>query len=457
MDNKSKNKSVTSKSKKAKLIPQDTDVNLRCINIDCVFNSSLKTEPARNFCNHPNVKIESKFADVTIAICSEFRSKKDFVFKKPSTLIELKTEREIEIQGQPEPITEESLNKITTQELETEIEKRREEGTAPLTPVQETSEFEGPKIIQSGQPETIMDLNEIYRLTDDPRSDFLILKRLYRPYLKKGIILSIILHLVLIWFLFAAVSEKEKPVDSQNKQRIVIVEDIERPKFEPPDMDKPKEEETPKDIGKNEVRPKITPRNIVPKIRRPKDKTSDTTEIVKKNLDSIKAVTDSLLALKKGDTTRLILPDSLKSIYSENEIGMSLWYPRGWKITDNRSVNLNQEQFNGVIINTDTLSEDPGAVQIFILIDNPKMSGYNKSTFKNPFQMEDSLYSAYSTDPSLTGNKKISYKFFIFTDPTSSKNIFVNSETKKDSFEKYKKYIESIVRSIKIVSKPSNP
>ena len=54
------------------------DKRLRCINIDCVFNSSNEPDSERNLCQHPNLKVESKFADITIAICSEFRSKKDY-------------------------------------------------------------------------------------------------------------------------------------------------------------------------------------------------------------------------------------------------------------------------------------------------------------------------------------------------------------------------------------------
>jgi len=159
-----------------------------------------------------------------------------------------------------------------------------------------------------------------------------------------------------------------------------------------------------------------------------------------------------LLALN-SDTTRIFVPDSLKNFMPENEIGMKLWYPKNWKLTDNRSVNLNLQQFMGVIINTDSLSEDPGAVSIFIQIDDKKHTAYNKTTFKNTFQMDDSLVTAFSTDPQITGSKRISYKFFIFTDPTGESNVYVNSEAKQELFDKYKKYIEAIVRSVQIIKK----
>src|SRR5512138_3791239 len=65
-------------------------VKPRCINIDCAFNSSLNPGDRRNFCNHPNVFVAQEALEITIAICSEFRSKKDYKFEKPYTLIDLK-------------------------------------------------------------------------------------------------------------------------------------------------------------------------------------------------------------------------------------------------------------------------------------------------------------------------------------------------------------------------------
>lgn len=428
---------------------------LRCINIDCVFNSSNDPEHKRNICLHPNVNVEARFADITIAICSEFRSKKDYAFEKPVTLVELKTKEKTEISGVPD-INKTPVEKVTIEELE---ETLNGSGKEP-EPVKESTAFEHkpvkPVIVETG--ETDLTPSELYNLTDRPGTDFLILKKLYQPYMKRGMLFSVLLHILVIWILFSVASPMENKVDPQNQQRIVVVEDIETPKFDPPDVDKQKEDELKQLEEQNkikentsEVRPKITPRNIKPHINRPKEKTDSTMSLV--NVDSLKHITDSLLAVKnKLDTNHLNLPDSLKNTYSENAIGMSLWYPKDWKLTDNRGVNLNQEQFNGVIINTDSLSQDPGAVQMFILIDDPVHSNFNKTTFKNSFRMDDSTKSAWSTDPVTTGAKRVAYKFFIFMDNENKKNVYVNTETKKELFDKYKQYIEAIVRSIKIVS-----
>ncbi len=445
MDKKKENKNIESSQNK-----------LRCINIDCVFNSANDQGHVRNTCNHPKLYVESKFADITIAICSEFRSKKDYSFEKPTTLIDLKTREKTEVSGVPD-LSAEPVEKVTTDDLQKGLTPEQQE---KLLRIEQVSEPEKPKIVEAAPLSTEeLTPSEIYNLTDRPGTDFLILKKLYRPNMKRGMLFSIVVHIIALILLYVLVSPKENKIDPTQQQKIIVVEDVETPKFDPPDVDKIKEDEEKeksevKDNNKD-VRPKIKPKSIIPKINRPRNKTEDTTQIAKLNVDSLQHITDSLLAAKnKIDTNKLNLADSLKATYSENAIGMSLWYPKNWKLTDNRSVNLNQEQFNGVIINTDSASDDPGAVQIFIQIDDPQHSAFNKTTYKNPFQMDDTTRAGFSTDPVLTGAKRISYKFFIFSDDVGKKNVYVNTETKKDLFDKYKPFIDAIVRSIKIVNNP---
>lgn len=440
--------------------------HLRCINIDCVFNGSNHPGLVRNTCNHPNLKVESKFADITIAICSEFRSKKDYSFEIPSTLTDLKTRAHIEIKGHPDPAFT-HVEKITTEELEESIKETAEEDKelAAVTPVKDgvsqVIEYEKPVVIKTVDEQTIV--TEPILTTDTRHSDLQILKRLYQPYLRRGIVFSVITHLIMIWILYTFAVTKENNVDNSQQQRIVVVEDIQLPETPPPpDVKLPGEE--PKtdegDIGKNttDVRPKITPKTVKPRIIRPKTLNEDTTDIAKNNIsDSLRRVNDSLLAVKMGDTTRLNLPDSLKSFIPQNAIGLQLWFPRDWKYRDNREINLSQKEFNGVIINTDSLSEDPKAVTMIIGVDDPKHSYFNKTTFKNTFAMDDSTETAFYADPMTTGMSSIIYKFFIFTDATGTKNLFVNADIKKEKFDKYKPYVEAIVRSIKIAGTQPPP
>ena len=237
---------------------------LRCINIDCVFNSSNVFKAKRNTCSHPKVAVESRFADITIAICSEFRSKKDYTFQQPSTLLEVKTGIKTEIEHTPE-IGVTPVEKVTTEELEKSVSKTKKKDEQILIPVVK------PQIIEA-MPEVKEDVSysEKYNLTDNPKSDFLILRKFYQPYTKKGFIGSVAIHLFIIFLLYLLIVPKDEEQNSNSLQRIVVVEDLDMPKFDPPDVDKMKEEELKiKEDEKKDVRPEITPKKITPHIKRP--------------------------------------------------------------------------------------------------------------------------------------------------------------------------------------------
>lgn len=439
--------------------PAGEEIKLKCINIDCVFNSSAHRGRPRNTCRHPNLKVESSFADLTIAICSEFRSKKDYVFEKPAILVELKTGNKSEIIGRPDP-TLSHTEKITSEDLEKSIHYETEVQpvvTEPsVTAKQAAVETLKPVVIDQRSEKELL-LSEHYKLTTDSSTDFLILRRFYRSFFRRGIILSIIAHLIVIWLIYLSFVPKDENNKLQSNQRIVVIEDLEMPKFEPPDIDKKEEPEIKTDDGT--VRPEIKPKNVIPKIKRPKDKTSEDSSGIVKNQtsDSLRRVTDSLLAAQnKFDTLRYIIPDSLKTTFGNDVTPMTFSVPPNWKITDYRTVGLQAENFKGVIVNADTLSEDPSSVNLFIEMDDPKLGTFNKTTFKNPFEMDDSTYSAHTTDPRLTGNQRISYKFYIHTDQTGLNNIYVDAQVKKELFDKYKKIIDAIVRTIRILPKPKD-
>lgn len=434
---------------------------LRCINIDCVFNSSNEQGAIRNTCSHPNVVVESRFADITIAICSEFRSKKDYSFEKPATIIELKTGEKTEIKGRPD-VGIETIEKVTTRELEEDVNRTSQTTDEPLK-IDKSINVQDhikPLIIEAAAKDpSEMTPDEIYNLSTRPGTDFLILKKIYQPNTRKGLIGSIFFHFFLLFLIYQFFVPKEEKHNGENNQRIVVVEDLEMPKFDPPDIDKIKEDEQKlleeqevKDNTKD-VRPKIQKKTITPNIKRPVDNTKDT-NLVKTN-DTNQVKNDSSLTKNTRDTNRIQIPDSLKATYDENEIGLKLWFPKGWKLVDNRTVNLNQKEFSGIILATDSLSEDPGAVNIFLLIDDPQHSAYNKATYKNPFQMDDSLVVGYVTDPIKSSGKKFSTKYYLFTDPTGAKNIQVNVDYASQAMmEKYQLMVDAVVRSIKIAPPP---
>lgn len=303
---------------------------------------------------------------------------------------------------------------------------------------------------------------EPFLTTDTKHSNFQLIKRLYQPNMRRGIIFSILLHLFAIWMIYIFASSKDNDKELQQQQRIVVVEDLEKPKFEPPDIDKPKEIEKTSISDNGEVRPVIKPKPIIPKINRPKNDTRDSSEIAKKNaMDSIKARNDSLLALSKKDTSRLVIPDSLRVHLSNNELGLHLDVPPNshWGIMNHATFGLPLEQFKGEILGLDSTSEDFKGASLIIQNDDPNHTVFNKTAYKNTFDMDDSsgTISAYNTDPQTGGLGKITYKFFIFFDKTGNNNLYVNIEVKnKDMFDKYKKQIEFIIRSIRLVPKSSN-
>jgi len=442
-----KNNNITDKK------AQNSNV-LRCINIDCIFNSSNEFGGVRNTCSHPKVAVESRFADITIAICSEFRSKKDYSFEKPASIVEIKTGETQEIISIPE-IGVTPVNKVTTEELEKSIStgKKPAEKQIIIPTVK-------PQIIE---PEPVNQENltfpEKYNLSENPKSDFSFRRKLYQPYTKKGFIISVVIHLFIILIMFLLIMPKEEDPNNNNQQRIVIVEDLEMPKFDPPDVDKMKEDEKKKedqsgdDKTKN-IRPNIQKKTVMPKIKRPSDNTDDTNKV--SSIDSSKFKIDTTLT--KLDTTRFLMPDSLRATFSENDVGLSMAYlSNGWKVIDNRNIS-GEKDFKGVILRLDSLNEDVKHVSVFILLDDPAHSVYNKNTYKNIFTMDDST-AAYVTDPQKLAAKKIQFKYFLFTDPVGLKNIHISADFDNDEMmQKYKPKVDAVIRTIKIVPpKPKTP
>ena len=435
-----------SKIEKKSKLSQEPKV-LRCINIDCVFNSSNEFGGVRNTCSHPKVAVESKFADITVAICSEFRSKKDYDFEKPSTIIDLKTGDKTEIINTPE-IGITPVEKVTTDELEKSVTFKDEKHPEQQIIIPTVK----PRIIEASPQEgEELSFSEKYNLTDNPKSDFLILRKLYQPYTRKGFISSIIIHIAAIIIMYQYIVPKEDDQNSNSQQRIVVVEDLEMPKFDPPDIDKLKEEEKKaEEEEKTDIRPKITTKKITPKIYRPSTDDADTNKSLTSDTNVSKV--DSSLVNKNQDTSRYVIPDSLRTSFSENEVGLFMQYDRTqWNLIDSRTINSNKN-FTGVILGIDSTKEDYKGVTIIINIDDPVNPKYNKATYKNIFAMDDSNVIAYATDPIKLSGKKSEYKYYLFTDNTNQKNIQINVEFINEAMlEKYKKVVDAIIRTIKIV------
>jgi hypothetical protein len=71
--------------------------------------------------------------------------------------------------------------------------------------------------------------------------------------------------------------------------------------------------------------------------------------------------------------------------------------------------------------------------------------------------MDDSVITAFVTDPVKSSGKKFSAKYYIFTDPTGLKNILVNVDFASQAMlDKYQKLVDAVVRSIKIAEPPKS-
>jgi hypothetical protein len=152
-------------------------------------------------------------------------------------------------------------------------------------------------------------------------------------------------------------------------------------------------------------------------------------------LDSLNA--DSLSA-------NFLIPDSLRKDFSEDDIGLRMYFPNNWKLTDQRDINKNEKDFKGVLL-TDTTAKQEGTMTLFIFLDK-EGKDFRKDDFKTVFKMEDTTLTAYSKEPrNIAGFTE--YKFYIFG---KTEKLSVGAQIRKQYFKEYKNVIEAVVRSIKI-------
>jgi hypothetical protein len=419
---------------------QPADFRTRCINIDCVFNSSIDINDVRNLCNNPALNIKSEKTEITLAICSEFRSKKDYKFVKPDVVIDLKTNTSINIEKPAEEVTVEEISVITQKELIDDVNEKKGiiEENIPLSP----------QIIETPVSENLQ-----ITLTNGNLQNFQILKRLYQPYLKRGLIFSVIIHLVAIGIFYSLFSSgRGKSISVPPEQRIVVIEDIEQPKFEPPDVDKKTEiSDDGTDVASKEVRPDIKPKNIKPKITRPTEKIIDT-NLVNNDSNSISKDTSSFVTAR--DTNMTYLPDSLFQAYmtDTNFIPITFNWPNGWIVKDTKN-DYNYTKEVGVTIQNSLDADSLTTYIVLRLNPDPVEFDQMKRKIKNTILMKDTTYECFATDPekSIQKSKKVDYNFWI--DTKTKYTVIVKSETKPEFFEINKLLIEGIVRSIRILKK----
>jgi len=313
------------------------------------------------------------------------------------------------------------------------------------------------------EPLTPMTDDEMLQVKIGRKNPFHLNRLLYRKNMTIGIVSSVVLASIVI-FLFYSIVGKQETKFIEPERRLVVLNDIPaKINFkEYEDPNKPKVE-PPSETSTDKTTPPTITRNIIkaPRINRPKINTeldSNLTKDATNELDSLRKLasqdsikkSDSLNTANNNGNTSDSLNKTLNRTFSENEIGLNYNFPEGWKSIDMRDIDKSQEKFKGIIL-TDTTTKENGAVNLFIATDNAGKD-YNAAEFKNSFAMNDTTYTAYVNEQrTIAGTTTL--RFYVFT---KTDKLSISAQIKKQYFDQYKPIVESIIRTINIVS-PQEP
>ncbi|MDZ4710881.1 MAG: hypothetical protein SGI89_00985 [bacterium] len=300
------------------------------------------------------------------------------------------------------------------------------------------------------------------------KNPFDALRKLIQKNLTIGIIAAIILHVSAAAFAFYTLSKRSKDQIIEEPQRLIIIQDLPDPKIKLEDVEDPNKPEVveppvaepdDKELTKRE----ITPRRIIqpPTVKRPnreKESREDETDTtlgsdMTKKLDSLRKLVDEVVGddtTSATDTTEKVfdIVDSLRNNFNENDVGLSMYYPKSWILQDSRELNKNKTEFEGVVL-IDT-ANGKGSMNFFIYLDKDNKE-YKAEDFKKEFPMTDSTLTAFSMDP-YTQAVTTYYKFYIFN-KLGTEKLSLTAQIKQQFFEQYKNEIEAVVRSINIRKK----
>ena len=352
-----------------------------------------------------------------------------------------------------------------TIEIDTEKKEvilKDEEGNIKLIP--------NPEVFDLIQPPTypvFENSDELFDPVTGYKNPFDKLRKLIQRNTAVGLTAAVIIHLIAAGIFFYGPG-KSRDLEMVERSRLIVIQDLPDPKIKLADVDdpnKPKVEIPPPDLSKPDVTDptrEIKPRKTVrpPVITRPKRDDSNKDTIpdfdLTKELDSLRKLTgntlkDTLKDSTLADTSKLAyeIPDSLRNNFNENDIGLAMYFPKNWKLTDQRDINKNEKDFKGVLL-TDTLAEQPGTMTMFIYLDLENKD-YNAEDFKTEFTMNDSALTAFLKEPkTLAGFPE--YRFYIFN-KTGTEKLSIRASVRKQFFDQYKNEIEAVVRSIRIKKK----
>lgn len=362
-------------------------------------------------------------------------------------------EIEIEISINPEKKSTEVASKEDSTEVSKDDKSSlNEDSITPVTPGALIPNPEVEDIVNKTVP-----LVEEVELTDEEKlrekigrkSPWNVSKRVYAQNFQIGVIGGVIIYLVAV-FSFYAYGSKQKIVEPEQQQRLIVLQDLPDPKINLQNIEDPNappEEET--DESETTV-PKRIPtvrRNFnSPVIKRPQSENSgfdnDTTSDSTSNLADTNTVGDTSTA--SGNN----LIDSTMNEYTGDAIGIKMRYPSEWVVRDPSSINTNLPENSGLVLADTTIAQ--GDMNLFLHIDNTGEDA-KKDKFSTPFEMADSTLTAFTADIRNEGGRNI-YRFYIYG---LDKKLFVEASIREKIFDKYKPIVESIVRSISFPPKPS--
>lgn len=300
------------------------------------------------------------------------------------------------------------------------------------------------------------------------KNPFDALRKLIRKNITIGIVAAVAIHSAVAGLVYFNVSKKSKIQKPEELPRLIVIQDLPDPKIniqnvedpnKPPEIPMPESESEKKEAIVRDLNPKRTVKP--PEVKRPhredfntpKD-TSSQTEL-ERELDSLRKLVDNIDTLgldsTKIDSLAMTyqIPDSLRNDFNENDIGLALYFPKNWKLTDQREINKNETEFKGILL-TDTTAEQPGTMTMFIYLDLENKD-YNPEDFKTEFPVFDSTITVFSKEPkTIAGFTE--YKFYVFN-KLGTEKLSIGASVRKQFFDQYKKEIESVVRSIRIKRK----
>lgn len=353
-------------------------------------------------------------------------------------------QQEVEIVVTIDPKTE----KVLVEKKEGEVAEKTE-ASSLLIPNPDVADLIEGKEIEEDKPLTP---DEILQEKLGRKNPYRIFRRVYQRNLLRGMVGALIIYFITVFTFYGVASKESSRYTNNEQRRLIVIQDLPEPKIKLENVEDPNKPEEVTDGSNIELRKLPPPKRNFKKrnITRPyKNPTKTDTNLIStdEELDSLRRLNAGILpldSLNLDSNLAFFIPDSIRQNFSEEDIGLRMYFPNNWRLTDQRDINKNEREFKGVLL-TDTTAKQEGTMTMFIFLDREGKE-FRKDKFNSQFVMEDSTLTAYSKEPRNEGAFTY-YSFYIFG---KTDKLIVRADVRKQYFDKYKNIIEAVVRSIKI-------